>query len=232
MSSQQQTTGQSSNSLSFNPIAQGIYNNLIQGGSGVLSGYMNNPLGNPLYQMGLGQSQKGAQQLGANNMAALTQNQLVQGLGGNAGAGWLNAQKAQTGRANQSLLSQANIGNVMQAFNRQLGATGLGMSFSPQLTGSSGTSSQTSTTSGLGTWLPQLLGGGLAAGLGIASMAGGGGGAAPSIMPSSFSSSFGGSNPVSGLTSPFGTMGSMGFGGLMGGTSGLNFPSPTQNYGS
>jgi hypothetical protein len=207
MGSQQQTTGSSNNTLNFNPIAQGIYNSLVGGGSSVLQGYMNNPLSNPTYRLGAAQAVKGAQQAGANNMGVLNQNQKVNGLTGNAGAGWLTSQRNQTGRANQSLVSNANIQNVQGAMNRQIGAAGTALSFNPQLTGSSGTSNQTTSTGGLGTWLPQLLSSGLGAGLGIAGMMGssGGAGASPSgssssIMPSGFNS-IGSVNPVSGLSS-------------------------------
>ena len=150
------TSGSNTSNLQFNPISQGIYNNLIQGGGKQLGDMINNPFGNALYSMGLGQSQKGAQQQGANNMGVLNQNQRVQGLGGQAGAGWLAAQKAMTGRANASMMSNANVSNVMSALQRQMAATGMGMSFSPQLTGQTGNFSQQQSTGGLGTWLPQF----------------------------------------------------------------------------
>jgi hypothetical protein len=153
------TSGSNTTGLNFNPVAQQIYNSLIGGGSNILQGYMNNPFGNPAYTMGAQQSQAGAQQAGNNNMQALNQNALTNGLTGQAGAGFMSAQKAQTGRANQSMSSQANIQNVMQAIQRQMSAAGTGMSFSPQLTGQTGSFQQTSSTGGLGTWLPQLLGG-------------------------------------------------------------------------
>lgn len=167
MSTTNETTG--SNSLQFNPIAQGVYDQLIKGGGNVLSGYMNSPLSNPAYNLGAAQSQKGAQQAGANNMASLNQNMLTSGMSGQAGAGFKQAQMAQTGRANQAMSSQANVSNVLAALQRQMTAAGTGLSFSPQLTGS--TSKQTQTQSGLGTWLPQLLSG--IAGAGMGAMTGG-----------------------------------------------------------
>lgn len=157
------TTGSNTSTLNFNPAAQSAYNQFIGSGSSNLLGFMNNPFGNATYQMGAGQSQKGAQQAGQNNINALLQSMTTQGLGGQAGQGWLAAQGAQTGRANQAISSQANISNVMAALQRQMQATGMGLSFSPQLTGQSGNFNQTQSTSGLGTWLPQLLGAGLSA---------------------------------------------------------------------
>jgi hypothetical protein len=148
------TQQNTSTSLGFNPGAEGVYNQLIGGAGNVMNGYINNPLGNPTYQLGLGQSIKGASQSGANNMNMLTQLMKTSGMGGSAGQGFLGAEQAQTGRANQSMLSNANLSNVMQAFQRQMQASGSAMSFSPQLAGSSGTSSQ----GGLGQFLP-LIGG-------------------------------------------------------------------------
>lgn len=177
MGTTQNTTGSNTSTLNFNPAAQNIYNQLTGSGGSVLSGYMNNPFGNAMYQMGAGQSQKGAQQAGSNNIQALLQNMLTGGIGGQSGQGFQTAQMAQTGRANQSISSQANISNVMSALQRQMAATGMGMSFSPQLTGQSGNFSQQQTTGGLGTWLPQLLGAGLGAATGglFGGMGGGGG---------------------------------------------------------
>lgn len=160
------TTGSNSSTLQFNPMAQGVYNNLVQGAGGILGGYMNNPFGNPSYTMGAAQSQAGAQAAGNNNMQALNQSALTNGLTGKSGAGFMAAQKAQTGRANQAMSSQANIQNIMQALQRQMSAAGTGLSFSPQLTGQTGNFSQQSSMGGLGSWLPQLMGAGLGAGLG------------------------------------------------------------------
>lgn len=194
------TSGSNSSQLQFNPVAQGMYNQLIQGGGNQLNQMINNPFGNALYQFGLGQSQKGAQQLGANNMGVLNQNQKAQGLGGQAGQGWLAAQRAMTGRANASMMSQANVGNVMQALQRQMAATGMGMSFSPQLTGQTGKFSQQQSTSGLGTWLPQIAGMGLSAAMmGMdGGMPSGGGGAMTAPT-----NSFGVPGTVPGMSSSF-----------------------------
>lgn len=224
MPTQQQTNSSSSTGMQFDPGSLSTYQNLTKGGGNVLSGYINNPFGNPMYNLGLANSMRGAQAAGQNNMNALNQNQKVSGMSGNAGQGWLGAQRAMMGRSNQAMSSQANMSNIMQAFQRQMGATGMGMSFSPLMTGQSSTGSQTQSTSGTGTWLPQLLGAGMGAAMmgmsGGASAGAKAGGGAGSIMPSSFSSSFGGSNPVSGLTSPF-----PGFGG---GGSGMSLMNPFQ----
>jgi hypothetical protein len=189
------TTGSNQSTLQFNPASQSIYNMLTGGASQQLQGYINSPFSNPQYNLGAAQSQKGAQQAGQNNMAALQQSMLTNGLTGQAGAGFKAAQTAQTGRANQAMGSQANVQNILAALQRQQSAIGTGLSFSPQLTGQTGNFNQSSQQSGLGTWLPQVLGAGLGAAMG--GLTGGAGGAAggainagsPSYMP-------GGGNPV------------------------------------
>jgi hypothetical protein len=164
-------TGTNTSGLQFNPLAQSTYNNLVGGAGGVLGGYINSPFGNPSYTLGAAQSAQGAQQAGGNNMAALMQNMLTSGMGGQAGAGFKQAQLAQTGRANQALTSQSKIQNVLGALQRQMSAAGTGLSFSPQLTGQSGSFKSQNFPSGLGTWLPQVLSG--AAGIGLAGATGG-----------------------------------------------------------
>jgi hypothetical protein len=176
MSTKQTTTGSNQSTLQFNPAAQGIYNNLVKQGGSQLSDMIQNPFGNAMYSLGLGQSQKGAAQQGANNMGVLNQNQKAQGLNGQGGAGFMAAQRAMMGRSNASMMSGANTSNVFQALQRQMAATGMGMSFSPQLTGQKGSFNQTQETGGLGTWLPQLIG--TAAGAAIGGLTSGAGGAA------------------------------------------------------
>lgn len=220
------TTGSNTSSLQFNPIAQGVYNNLQQGAGSTLGVYINNPFGNAMYQMGASQTAKGAQTAGNTNMQALLQNMKAQGLGGQAGQGWLGAQQAQTGRANQAMAAGGNVQNVLAALQRQMAATGMGMSYSPQLTGQSGNFSQSSTQSGLGTWLPQLLGAGLSAGMGAmtggASTALTGAMKMPSYMP--------GGGPSGGSAFPgFGMTGSIP--GIMGGDSPFAGMPMMPNYG-
>jgi hypothetical protein len=183
MGTQQTTTGATSNQLQFNPGSESIYNALTGAGSKVLQGYMNDPFGNAFYKLGAGQSQQGATQLGNQNMQSLLQSMKTSGIGGNAGNAFQSAMTSNIGRSNQALRSQANMQNIFQALNRQMGATGMGMSFSPQITGSSGTSNQQTSTGGLGTWLPQLMGSALGAASGFGGFGGGGGGAMP-VAPS------------------------------------------------
>lgn len=157
------TTGSNQSNLQFNPISQGIYNQLTSGAGNVLGQYINTPLGNPAYNLGASQSQKGAQQAGGANMAAMMQNMQSSGMNGQAGAGFKQAQQAQTGRVTSATSSQANTQNVLSALQRQMGAIGTGLSYSPQLMGQSGNFNQNQTQIGLGSFLPQLISSGLMA---------------------------------------------------------------------
>lgn len=158
MGTQTKTSSDQSNKLQFDPGSLSTYQSLTGSGADVLKQYMNSPLKNPMYNLGLQQSMQGANQSGQNNMQALQSIMKTSGMGGTAGQGFSAAQQAQMGRANTSMSSQANISNIMAALQRQMGATGMAMSFSPLMTGSSGTSNSQTSTGGLGTWLPQLIG--------------------------------------------------------------------------
>ena len=173
---------QSTSNLQFDPQSKNIYNQLTGSGSNVLQQYMSQPFNNPWYNLGAAQGQRGANQMGQNMTNALTQNMRVSGIGGGAGNAFQMAQMGKIGRATGSMRSQANLQNIFGALGRQMQATGMGMSFQPLMTGenSSGSSKSVEQTSGLGTWLPQLLGAGLQGAMGAmtggASMAGGAGG--------------------------------------------------------
>lgn len=215
MSSTNQSNTSTSSNLNYDPSSLATYQNLTGGGGKVLSDYINNPFGNAFYGLGQGQSQKGAAAAGNNSQQAMQSQIKTGGLNGRAGAGFNAAQSARIGRSNLGIMSQANQGNVMQALQRQLTATGMGMSFNPLLKGETGSSNTTQTTSGLGTWLPQLLGAAAGAAGGFAT-----GGA---------SKLFGG-NPVgstaSAFSMPSSSFGSMG--NIMAGAGG-SMPNLAQN---
>src|SRR5579884_3358372 len=171
MSKKTTTTSNNQSSLQYDPGSLANYQKLTGGATNTLLGYMNNPMGNPLFNLGSQFAQRGAAQQGQNNINALTQNMLTSGLGGNAGAGFKMAQLAKMGRSNASMMSQANLGNIMNAFQRQLGAAGMGLSFNPLMTGTTSSGTETQKQSGLGTWLPQLLSTGM--GMAMAPFTGG-----------------------------------------------------------
>lgn len=201
MSTKQET--QSQNTLNYDKGSKSNYDSLTGAGTNVLSSYMNNPFGNAFYRMGLGQSQAGATAQGSNNMSALMSQMKTSGFAGNGGNAFQMGQMGKIGRSNSSMMANANTSNVMSALQRQMTATGMGMSFNPLLSGTSGT--QTQTTSGLGTWLPQLLG---AAGGAAMGMATGGASTAMSSMkmPSYMSGGSAFAGAPSGASGIFGTV--------------------------
>lgn len=188
MSTKQQTN--SSNTLSYDSGSKKNYSALTNAGTSVLTNYMNNPFNNGFFNLGQGMGQAAAQKQGATNMNALRQNMLTSGISGNAGNAFQLAQQGKIGRQTASMGAQSTMQNVLGALNRQMGATQMGMSFNPLLTGSSGQTTQT--TSGLGTWLPQLAGTALGMGMGAmtggASLLGGAGGSMFSPASSTFGS--------------------------------------------
>lgn len=192
MTTKQQTN--STNSLAYDPGSKKNYNTLTNAGTGVLSGYMNNPFNNGYFNLGQGMGQAAAQKQGSTLMNALKQNMLTSGISGNAGNAFQLGQKAKIGRATSSMGAQSTMANIQGALGRQMQATQMGMSFNPLLTGSSGQTVQQQ--SGLGTWLPQLAGAAIGAGVGAAT---GGmstlGGVSGSSMFSPASSVFGGLSP-------------------------------------
>lgn len=189
MSTKTTSTQNSSNALQYDPASKNIYNQLTGSSSKQLLDMINNPFNNPLYSMGLGQSMKGAGAMGNNAMQSLMQNMKQGGFGGNSGNGFMAAQMGKMGRSNLTNRANANTGNVMNALQRQMQGTAMGMSFNPLLTGEKGNSNSSQTTGGLGTWLPQLIGAGL--GMAGGAMTGGLSGAAGGLfgktqsMPSS-----------------------------------------------
>jgi hypothetical protein len=190
MSKKTQTDSKSDSTLKFDPASKGIYDLLTKAGSGQLLQQIQNPFGNPAYQLGLGQSQKAAGQAGQNLMKTLQQNQKVSGLFGNGGNAFQMAQQGKIGRTTAGLQSNANIQNIMNAFARQQGSIAQAMSFNPLMTGEKSNSQQTQTTSGVGSWLPQVAGMAMQAGLGMAT--GGASMAFPGMSPGAISASFGG----------------------------------------
>src|SRR5581483_12109 len=163
MSTKSQTSSSNQSTIQYDPASMNVYNALIGGAGKTLQGYIKSPLANPLYRLGLGASMAGASKLGRQNINAFMSNLQTGGFGGKAGNAFKTAELSRIGRSNASMMSQAQIQNIMAAYQRQLQAAGMGLSFNPLLTGETSKGQSTTTKSGLGTWLPQLLGAGIGA---------------------------------------------------------------------
>jgi hypothetical protein len=221
------TTQQTTTSNLFNPAAMGAYQgmqpsignvlNWYMGGTGFNQGAAGSPFQSPLFQTGLGMGTKQALQSGQNMMGNILGGSA--GWGGGATPGFVRQQATQGGYLTSGLRQSALWNALQNTVGTQLGATGTAAGFRPLQTGAV----QQATTTGLGSWLPQVLGGVLGAttgtgGIGTAAWlkslfgkgggGGGGGGAADTssfMLPSTWSP--GGVGYGAGLGSLYGSLG-------------------------
>lgn len=146
---------------------QGLQGPLAQ----MLTGYMQNPFGNPFFQTQQQMGTRQAQNLGQTATSGLLKNMTSSGMFGGASSPAGLEMLQNQARANTGL--QANLGflqPVQNALGMQQFAGGLANSYRPLQTGQQTTQS----TSGLGTWLPQVAGMGLSALMGMPGLGGGG----------------------------------------------------------
>jgi hypothetical protein len=137
-------------------------------------GFVNNPYGNPFYQQTYTQGMNNANQINQNQQSNLIQNMQRSGMADGSPASIMLRQMG----GYQASHNQA--GAFLNASNQAQSMFGSGMNFlsNPLVTGGTGSSSgsshgeQVQSTSGLGTWLPQVVGAGIGAATGFA---GGGG---------------------------------------------------------
>lgn len=152
----------------------------------MLSGYMNNPFGNPFFQTQQQLGTRQAQNLGGTQMSNILRNLSASGLGGGSSSPFAMEMLQNQGRANTGLQAQLGFLNPVQnALGMQQFAGGLASQYRPLQTGQNTTQS----TGGLGTWLPQVAGMGLSALTGLP-FGGGGGGSSPWSLTSPGASGF------------------------------------------
>lgn len=161
---------------SYDPNSMNAFTSMTNALGPAVSGYINNPFGNPFFQQ---QQQMGTQQAnfaGQTAMSNIARNTSMSGIGSNSPAAleMMNNQM----RANSN--TRANLGfmnPVNNALLMQQNAMGTAANYKPLQTGQT----NVQTTSGLGTWLPQVAGAAIGAatggmgGGGLMSMFGGGG---------------------------------------------------------
>jgi hypothetical protein len=202
MSTKKVTTNQ------YNAAGQSAYNQMMPQMSSALGGYMQNPLQSSFFQQMLGMSNASSGQQGQTQMSNLLRNS--QGMGGGANP-YLQSLQAQQGRATSGQMA-GNFGGLLQnAVGNQLQATNIAHNFSPLQTG------QTQTTGGVGSWLPQLLGGalGFATG-GLSKLFSHGGGGQADISPflgNGFGSNMSMPGPGGSSVMNYGQAGPQGYGG-------------------
>ena len=120
-----------------------------------------NPFGSDAFRRESSINQDNALNVGARNKSNILNNAAAMGYSTNGGL--INSMLGRAGRDTSSLQAQGFRSAVGNATNRQMQSAGLLNSFQPLMTGSNGTFTNTQTTSGLGTWLPQLISAGAGA---------------------------------------------------------------------
>lgn len=196
------TTQQSSGSYTntYNPTSLAAYNTAVATSMPILTGYASNPFGNPFFSTQVQMGSKNAAQIGGQANSAVQSNLNIRGINDNSAAAVSIGQRQ--GILNSGLQQNAFLNAVNSAQLNQWNALGLLTNYRPLQTGgtqqSSGSSSQTTQTGGLGTWLPQVIGAGVGAVGGA--MTGGLTGALGGALgnPSMFSGGGGGGGTFSG----------------------------------
>jgi hypothetical protein len=182
--------------INYDPNAMGIYGQGIKTASGVFNQWATNPYSNPFFNMQKAFLSNQAAGVGQRNVSTILSNASRSGFGG-GNSGFTQSLIAQAGRATSGLQNQGLFQALQQANQNQQFALGNLWNFQPLMTGS------TQTRSGLGTWLPQVLGAAAMAGMapftGGASLAGMGSMIGGAGNNSGFSGGYiGASNPFHG----------------------------------
>ena len=201
------TTNKQTQTNAYDPTSMGVFQGMQGGLGSAISGYMNNPFSNPFFQQ---QQQMGNQQAnlqGQTGMSNIVRSMGMSGMGGSNNPAAMEMMQNQA-RANSGMRAQLGFQNPMQnAFTAQQGAMGMAGQYRPLQTGGT----QTQTQSGLGTWLPQLLGAGLGMATGgLSKMFGAGASAAGGAMSGTMGAMNAAMSPMQGGIGgpmPFGPMG-------------------------
>lgn len=178
---QSSSSGNQATSFQFNPASMKLYQQYLAGIGPQVLNFASQPYTNPQYLLEQSMGQNMANTLGQRGVANVMNNMSSMGFGNMPG--FQQSLLANAGRQTMGLQSQAWQNAFRNAGARQQFAMGLGASFQPLMTGTNSNfaNQQTTQTSGLGTWLPQVAGAALGAftgglGGGLGSMMGGGGG--------------------------------------------------------
>ena len=181
------------NTTQFAPAGMNAYNAMTPQASQNMQQFMTDPAKSSFFNNMFGQSQQQIGLQGQTQMQTLMNNiRQIMG-GGGASSPFMASQVAQQGRFQGGQTSNA-FNNLLLGTNQlRFGATQGALGYNPLQTG------QTQQVSGVGSWLPQLLGAGLGAASGLSGLGKFAGGAAMNAgnlaMPSPF---------TMGQQSPFG----------------------------
>jgi hypothetical protein len=156
MSQKHTTTSNNSTAFQFDPASLNAYHSAINTALPLLQGFAKNPYDNDTYRLESTTGMDNAARLGGRGVSNVMNNAAALGYGTSGGA--FNSMLAAAGRHTGSLQAQAARSAMLNASQRQLQSTGMLTAFQPLMTGSDSRGEQNQTSSGLGTWLPQLLG--------------------------------------------------------------------------
>lgn len=177
------TKKQTQQTAQFDPTSMSAFKSLTPAWAGQAQNFIQSPYSNPQFQFESQLGTRQAQNLGQTNINQLLQNQLTSGFGGGVQSPFMQEMLANQARANTGLQAQLGFINPTQMANqRQQYSMGLAQGYHPLQTGQK----QVESTSGLGTWLPQVAGMGLSALTGMPGLFGGGGGGGSTGAPSWF----------------------------------------------
>lgn len=163
MSTKNQTTSSNNTSFQYDPQSLNAYHKNINQWIPTAQSWFQNPYGNSMFQQESSIGQDNALHIGQRGMDNALANSNALGYGTNGAMKAALIQRATN--ATNNFQGQAFRGAIGNANQRAVTGLGMASSFQPLMTGSSSTGSQTSTQSGLGTWLPQVAGMGLGAGM-------------------------------------------------------------------
>jgi hypothetical protein len=143
----------------YNPSSMNAYNAYTKQVGGFTSQWLGpngtlDPTKTSGFNLGFQNFLNNANALGGRNIRNMTANALATGMNPNSAA--FNAQLQRAGRATSGLQSNAFMNAFQNTQSQQNFAAQLGAGYRPLQTG--GNTNSTETTSGLGTWLPQVAG--------------------------------------------------------------------------
>jgi hypothetical protein len=192
------TTNTTQSSINYQPQSLQQYNSFWSMASPILNSLIQNPYANSNYNLNLAQATQAAQKSGTMATQNALSNMTASGMNMNSGVGA--SLMSQGSRYTSNLNYQGFLAAANQAQSNQWNAMGVQAGKQPLSLG--GTTNQT--TSGLGSWLPQVASLALGAATGGMSLAAqGAAGATNSLMGSSALAS----TPSSAFNAPLGSAG-------------------------
>lgn len=138
----------------YDPTSMNAFNTMTPQMQSNLSEFMKDPTQQAGFNLALAQQMKGVQTTGQRTVNNLFANMKAGGFGGGNMNAYQGSMLGMAGRQNSANASNAFTQNYLGFKQNQFQATGMAEGYKPLQTGST----TTETTSGLGTWLPQVAG--------------------------------------------------------------------------